>query len=128
MRKKRILITKVGLDGHVHGAMIVAKALRDAGAEIIYCGFRMSPEKIVATAIEEDVDAIGVSILSGAHMALLPKIIQICKQKDCNDIPVFAGGVIPHDDIQKLKEMGIKEVFPSETEFEKILTYVKNLG
>ena len=127
MRRKRILITKVGLDGHVHGAIIVAKALRDAGMEVIFSGFRMSPEKIVATAIEEDVDGIGVSILSGAHMTLLPKIIEICKQRDYTDVPVFAGGVIPHDDIQKLKEMGIKEVFPSETDVDEIVAYVKSL-
>ena len=127
MRKKRILITKVGLDGHVHGAIIVAKALRDAGMEVIFSGFRMSPEKIVATAIEEDVDGIGVSILSGAHMTLLPKIIEICKQRDYIDVPVFAGGVIPHDDIQKLKEMGIKEVFPSETDVDEIVAFVKSL-
>ena len=127
MRRKRILITKVGLDGHVHGAIIVAKALRDAGMEVIFSGFRMSPEKIVATAIEEDVDGIGVSILSGAHMTLLPKIIEICKQRDYNDVPVFAGGVIPHDDIQKLKEMGIKEVFPSETDVDEIVAFVKSL-
>jgi methylmalonyl-CoA mutase, C-terminal domain len=127
MKKKRILISKVGLDGHDLGAKVVAKALRDAGVEVIYTGWRQTPEKIVNTAMQEDVDGIGISILSGAHMSAFPKILKLCKEKGIEDIPVFGGGIIPEDDILALKKMGIKEIFPNETDLTKIVEFVKNL-
>ena len=127
MKKKRILISKVGLDGHDIGAKVVAKALRDAGVEVIYTGWRQTPEKIVNAAIQEDVDGIGISILSGAHMSAFPKVLRLCKEKGIGDIPVFGGGIIPEDDILELKEMGVREIFPNETDLAKIVEFVKNL-
>ncbi|MGK2856373.1 MAG: cobalamin B12-binding domain-containing protein [Thermoanaerobaculia bacterium] len=110
-RKIRVLIAKPGLDGHDRGAKVVARALRDAGMEVIYTGLRQTPEQIVAAAIQEDVDAIGLSILSGAHNVLFPEIMRLLKEEDAEDIVVFAGGIIPEQDIAKLKEMGIREIF-----------------
>ena len=127
MKKKRILISKVGLDGHDLGAKVVAKALRDAGVEVIYTGWRQTPEKIVNTALQEDVDGIGISILSGAHMSAFPKILKLCREKGIEDIPVFGGGIIPEDDIAELKKMGVKEIFPNETDLARIVEFVKNL-
>jgi methylmalonyl-CoA mutase C-terminal domain/subunit len=127
MKKKRILISKVGLDGHDLGAKVVAKALRDAGVEVIYTGWRQTPEKIVNTAVQEDVDGIGISILSGAHMSAFPKILNLCKEKGIEDIPIFGGGIIPEDDIIALKKMGVREIFPNETDLGKIVEFVKNL-
>lgn len=109
--KIRILIGKPGLDGHDRGAKIVARALRDAGMEVIYTGLHRSPEEIVETAIQEDVDAIGLSILSGAHMTLFPRIIQILKDQGVDDILVFGGGIIPDEDREELLKMGVAEVF-----------------
>lgn len=109
-RKLRILIGKPGLDGHDRGAKVVARALRDAGMEVVYTGLHRSPEEIVETAIQEDVDAIGLSILSGAHMTLLPKVVEILKQKGAGDIVVFGGGVIPDEDRRELLSKGIKEI------------------
>ena len=110
-KKIRVLITKPGLDGHDRGAKIIARALRDAGMEVIYTGLRQTPEQIVAAAVQEDVDAIGLSILSGAHNVLFPEIMRLLKEEGAEDIAVVAGGIIPEQDIPKLKAMGIREIF-----------------
>jgi len=110
-RKIRVLIAKPGLDGHDRGAKVIARALRDAGMEVIYTGLRQTPEQIVAAAVQEDVDAIGLSILSGAHNVLFPEIMRLLKEEDAASIIVFAGGIIPEQDIPKLKELGIREIF-----------------
>ncbi|MCU1348838.1 MAG: methylmalonyl-CoA mutase [Acidobacteria bacterium] len=110
-RKIRVLIAKPGLDGHDRGAKIIARALRDAGMEVIYTGLRQTPEQIVAAAVQEDVDALGLSILSGAHNVLFPEIMRLLKEEDAASIIVFAGGIIPEQDIPKLKELGIREIF-----------------
>jgi methylmalonyl-CoA mutase C-terminal domain/subunit len=110
-KKIRVLIAKPGLDGHDRGAKIIARALRDAGMEVIYTGLRQTPEQIVAAAIQEDVDAIGLSILSGAHNVLFPEIMRMLKDEGAEGIIVFAGGIIPEQDIPKLKAMGIREIF-----------------
>jgi methylmalonyl-CoA mutase C-terminal domain/subunit len=107
----RVLIAKPGLDGHDRGAKVVARALRDAGMEVIYAGLRQTPEEIVESAIEEDVDLIGLSILSGAHMALFPKVLKLLKDRKVTDIAVFAGGIIPDEDAKRLKRLGIRAVF-----------------
>lgn len=107
----RVLIAKVGLDGHDRGAKVIAQALKDAGMEVIYTGLRQTPEQIVETAIQEDVQVIGISILSGAHMQLLPPVVELLRNRGAGDIVVLAGGVIPKDDIPYLKEAGIAEVF-----------------
>lgn len=125
-RKLRILVGKPGLDGHDRGAKVVARAFRDAGLEVIYTGLHQTPEQIVSAAIQEDVDCIGLSILSGAHNTLLPRVCDILKEKDALDIHVFAGGVIPDDDIPGLKNAGIKEVFTPGTSTEDIVAWVKN--
>jgi methylmalonyl-CoA mutase, C-terminal domain len=110
-RKIRVLIAKPGLDGHDRGAKIIARALRDAGMEVIYTGLRQTPEQIVSAAVQEDVDAIGLSILSGAHNVLFPEIMRLLKEEGAQDIVVVAGGIIPEQDIPKLKQMGIREIF-----------------
>ncbi len=110
-RKIRVLIAKPGLDGHDRGAKIIARALRDAGMEVIYTGLRQTPEQIVAAAVQEDVDAIGLSILSGAHNVLFPEIMRLLKDENAGDIVVFAGGIIPEKDIPKMKAIGIREIF-----------------
>jgi len=110
-RKIRVLIAKPGLDGHDRGAKVIARALRDAGMEVIYTGLRQTPEQIVAAAVQEDVDAIGLSILSGAHNVLFPEIMRLLKDESAQDIVVFAGGIIPEKDIPKMKEIGIREIF-----------------
>ena len=110
-RKIRVLIAKPGLDGHDRGAKIIARALRDAGMEVIYTGLRQTPEQIVAAAVQEDVDAIGLSILSGAHNVLFPEIMRLLKEEGAQDIIVFAGGIIPEQDIPRMKEIGIREIF-----------------
>lgn len=124
--KKRILIAKPGLDGHDRGAKIIARALRDAGFEVIYTGLHQTPESIVETAIQEDVDAIGVSIHSGAHNFHIPRIIELLKERGAGDIQVFAGGIIPEDDIPFLKEKGTLEVFLPGTPLSAIIEFVKN--
>lgn len=122
MQKKiRVLIAKPGLDSHDRGAKVVARALRDAGMEVIYTGLRQTPEQIVEAALQEDVDVIGLSILSGAHKALFPRIMQLLKEKGLTDVLVFAGGIIPEEDVPELKKMGIKEVFGPGTPTEKII-------
>jgi methylmalonyl-CoA mutase C-terminal domain/subunit len=110
-RKIRVLIAKPGLDGHDRGAKVIARALRDSGMEVIYTGLRQTPEQIVAAAVQEDVDAIGLSILSGAHNVLFPEIMRLLKEEDAQGIIVFAGGIIPEQDVPKLKAMGIREIF-----------------
>src|SRR5580700_5167892 len=117
----RVLIAKPGLDGHDRGAKIVARALRDAGMEVIYAGLRQTPEEIVESAIEEDVDLIGLSILSGAHMALFPKVLKLLKERKVSDIPVFAGGIIPDDDAKRLKKLAIQAVFGPGARLEDII-------
>lgn len=123
----RILIGKVGLDGHDVGARVVAKALADAGIEVVYTGLRQTPEQIVRAAIEEAVDVIGISILSGSHMTLLPEIIHLLKHHDADDIGLIAGGIIPVEDIPVLKEMNVKGIFPPETPTSEIVDFVKDL-
>ncbi|MGF3573140.1 MAG: cobalamin B12-binding domain-containing protein [Candidatus Bathyarchaeia archaeon] len=123
-KKIRVLIAKPGLDSHDRGAKIVARALRDAGMEVIYTGLRQTPEQIVETALQEDVDVIGLSILSGAHLALFPRIMELLRQKGLTDVLVFAGGIIPEEDIPELKKIGIKEVFGPGTPTEMIIKYV----
>ena len=123
-RKIRVLIAKPGLDSHDRGAKVVARALRDAGMEVIYTGLRQTPEQIVETALQEDVNVIGLSILSGAHKALFPRIIELLKQKGLTDIVIFAGGIIPEEDIPEMKKLGIKEIFGPGTPTETIIQYV----
>ena len=110
-KKIRVVVAKPGLDGHDRGAKIIARALRDAGMEVIYTGLHQTPEQIVETALQEDADAIGLSILSGAHMTLVPKVLRLLKEQDAGDILVCVGGTIPADDIPPLKELGVAEVF-----------------
>ncbi len=124
-RKMRVLVGKPGLDGHDRGAKIVARAFRDAGFEVIYTGLHQTPEQIVAAAIQEDVDCVGLSILSGAHNTLLPRVCTLLKEKSADDIAVFGGGVIPEDDIPGLKAAGIKEVFTPGTSTEDIVNWVR---
>jgi methylmalonyl-CoA mutase C-terminal domain/subunit len=125
-RTLRVLVGKPGLDGHDRGAKIIARAFRDAGFEVIYTGLHQTPEQIVSAAIQEDVDCVGLSILSGAHNTLLPRVTQIFKEKGAGDIMVFGGGVIPEDDIPGLKASGISEVFTPGTSTEDIVSWVKN--
>ncbi len=124
----RVLIAKPGLDGHDRGAKIVARALRDAGMEVIYAGLRQTPEAIVQAAIEEDVDLVGVSILSGAHMALIPRIVQLLKKERASDIPVFAGGIIPDEDARRLKKLGVRAIFGPGASLEEIVTTARTLA
>jgi methylmalonyl-CoA mutase C-terminal domain/subunit len=125
-RKIRVLATKPGLDGHDRGIKVIASALMDAGMEVIYTGLRQSPEQIVETSIQEDVDVIALSILSGAHDFLFPKIMELLKGKGVDDVLVIGGGIIPDEDIPSLKEIGIAEVFGPGTYTDNIVTYIKN--
>ncbi|MBM4171177.1 MAG: cobalamin B12-binding domain-containing protein [Ignavibacteria bacterium] len=125
VQKIRVLIAKAGLDGHDRGAKVVAAALRDAGMEVIYTGLRQTPEMIVEAAIQEDVDAIGISILSGAHMTLFPKILNLMKDKNVDDILLFGGGIIPDEDLNKLKSMGVGELFTPGTTTSEIISFLK---
>jgi len=124
-RKLRILVAKPGLDGHDRGAKIIARALRDAGMEVIYTGLHQTPEMIVNAAIQEDVDAIGLSIMSGAHMTLCPAVLDLLKQQQVTDIAVFGGGIIPDDDIPKLKELGVTEIFTPGSSTQDIVKWVQ---
>lgn len=119
------MVAKVGLDGHDRGAKVIATSLRDAGMEVIYTGLRQTPEMVVNAALQEDVDAIGVSILSGAHMTVFPKIIEIMKQKKLTNVLLTGGGIIPDGDIAKLKEIGVGELFAPGTTMETIVNYIK---
>jgi methylmalonyl-CoA mutase C-terminal domain/subunit len=124
-RKLRVLVGKPGLDGHDRGAKIIARAFRDAGFEVIYTGLHQTPEQIVSAAIQEDVDCIGLSILSGAHNTLLPRVSELLREKQAADIVFFAGGVIPADDIPGLKGAGVREVFTPGTSTDDIVGWVK---
>jgi len=125
-RKIRVLATKPGLDGHDRGIKVIANALMDAGMEVIYTGLRQSPEQIVETSIQEDVDVIALSILSGAHDFLFPRIMELLKEKGVDDLLVIGGGIIPDEDIPSLKEIGIAEVFGPGTYTDDIVAYIKN--
>jgi methylmalonyl-CoA mutase C-terminal domain/subunit len=125
VRTIRVVVAKVGLDGHDRGAKIIARALRDAGMVVIYTGLHQTPEQVVETAIQEDADAIGVSILSGAHMTLIPRIVDLLKENEAEDILVFCGGTIPKDDIRRLKEMGVGEIFTPGTPTKRAVEYVQ---
>jgi methylmalonyl-CoA mutase C-terminal domain/subunit len=125
-KKIRVLIAKPGLDGHDRGAKIIARALRDAGMEVIYTGLRQTPEQIVSAAVQEDVDAIGLSILSGAHNVLFPEIMRLLKEEGADDIVVFAGGIIPEQDIPKLKAMGIRDIFLPGTPTATAVNAIRN--
>lgn len=124
--KIRVLVAKAGLDGHDRGAKVVAAALRDAGMEVIYTGLRQTPETIVNAAIQEDVDAIGISILSGAHMTIFPRILNLMKEKEVDDILLFGGGIIPDQDIIKLKEMGVGELFTPGAPTSEIVQFLND--
>ncbi len=124
-RKIRVVVAKPGLDGHDRGAKIVARALRDAGFEVIYTGLHQTPEQIVAIAIQEDVDAIGLSVLSGAHNFLFARVLELLRDKGAADIAVFGGGIIPQDDIASLKAMGVKELFTPGTSTQDIVRFVR---
>ncbi len=123
-RPVRVLIAKVGLDGHDRGAKVIATALRDAGMEVIYTGLRQTPEMVVNTALQEDVDAIGISILSGAHMTVFPKVMQLLKEKKMDDVLLTGGGIIPEDDIKKLNEMGVGKLFSPGTPTSEIAIFI----
>ena len=125
-KKIRVLIAKPGLDGHSRGALVVARALRDAGMEVIYTGLHQTPEQIVSTATQEDVDAIGVSILSGAHLTLFPKILNLLKEKDASNIIVFGGGIIPQEDAKMLESKGIAKLFGPGTPTQQIIEWIKD--
>jgi methylmalonyl-CoA mutase C-terminal domain/subunit len=125
-RPIRVLVAKVGLDGHDRGAKVIATALRDAGMEVIYTGLRQSPEMVVNAALQEDVDAIGVSILSGAHMTVFPKLIELMKEREMQDVLLTGGGIIPEDDMKKLQEMGVGQLFPPGTNTADIAQYITN--
>lgn len=124
-RKIRVLVAKVGLDGHDRGAKVIAAALRDAGMEVIYTGLRQTPRLIVDAAVQEDVDVIGISILSGAHMTIFPKILNLLKEEGIDDILLTGGGIIPDKDLKKLKEMGTGELFTPGASTENIVEYIK---
>jgi methylmalonyl-CoA mutase, C-terminal domain len=124
-RPIRVLVAKPGLDGHDRGAKVLALALRDAGMEVIYTGLRQTPEKIAQAAIQEDVDVVGMSCLSGAHMHLFPRVVELLREQGADDILVLGGGIIPKEDIPKLKEMGIAEVFGPGTSTQDIIQYIR---
>ena len=124
-RKIRVLIAKPGLDGHDRGAKVVARGLRDAGMEVIYLGLRLTPEQIAEAAIQEDVDVVGLDCLSGAHMALFPKTVQLIREKGGNDILIIGGGIIPKKDIPELREAGIAQIFGPGTSLDEISTFIK---
>ena len=124
-QKIRILIAKPGLDGHDRGAKVIARALRDAGMEVIYTGLRQTPEMVVEAALQEDVDAIGLSILSGAHMTLLPRTIELLKEKGLDDILVFGGGIIPDQDVPELKRLGVRGIFGPGTSTDTIVDFIR---
>jgi methylmalonyl-CoA mutase, C-terminal domain len=128
-RKIRVVVAKPGLDGHDRGAKIIARALRDAGMEVVYTGLHQTPEQIVETALQEDADAIGLSILSGAHMTLVPRIVELLKEQDAGEIVVVVGGTIPNQDIPELKELGVAEVFTPGAPTQAIIEFIQqNIG
>lgn len=125
-RKIRILVAKPGLDGHDRGARVIARAYRDAGFEVVYSGLHQTPEEIVQAAIQEDVDMIGLSSLAGAHMYLFPKVVELLEEKDADDIVVCGGGIFPEEDIPKLKNVGIKEIFTPGTPLTEVVKWVED--
>ncbi len=126
LKKVRVLIAKPGLDGHDRGAKVVARALRDAGFEVIYTGLHQTPEMVVNAAVQEDVDAIGISVLSGAHNFLFPKIMELLKDQDASDIVVFGGGIIPEEDIETLKKSGVANLFTPGATTDEIVTWLND--
>ena len=124
-RKIRVLVAKPGLDGHDRGAKVVARALRDAGMEVIYTGIRQTPEMIAEAALQEDVDVVGLSILSGAHMALCPRVIELLRAEGLDDVVVLVGGIIPDDDVTPLRELGVKGVFGPGTSTQDIIDFIR---
>ncbi|HEX4107827.1 MAG TPA: cobalamin B12-binding domain-containing protein [Solirubrobacteraceae bacterium] len=124
-QKIRVVVAKPGLDGHDRGAKIIARALRDAGMEVIYTGLHQTPEQIVETVIQEDADAVGLSILSGAHMTLVPRIVELLREQDVNDVLITVGGTIPTDDIAELKELGVAEVFTPGASTQEIIDFIR---
>ncbi|MEM4746431.1 MAG: cobalamin B12-binding domain-containing protein [Metallosphaera sp.] len=127
-KRIKVVVAKLGLDGHDRGAKVVARALKDAGMEVVYTGLRQTPEQIVRTAIQEDADVIGISILSGAHLELIPKIVEAMRKVGLNDVGLIVGGVIPPEDIDRLKSMGVDEVFLPGTSLKEIANKVTNLA
>ncbi|HKH13759.1 MAG TPA: cobalamin B12-binding domain-containing protein [Solirubrobacterales bacterium] len=125
-RKIRVVVAKPGLDGHDRGAKIIARALRDAGMEVIYTGLHQTPEQIAATVIQEDADAVGLSILSGAHMTLVPKVVELLREQGVDDVVVTVGGTIPADDAPELKKLGIAEVFTPGASTDEIVDFIRN--
>jgi methylmalonyl-CoA mutase C-terminal domain/subunit len=124
-RRIRLLVAKPGLDGHDRGARVIARAFRDAGFEVVYTGLHQTPEQIAAAAVQEDVDLIGLSVLSGAHMTSFKRVLELLKDKGADDVMVIGGGIIPEEDIPKLKKLGIKEIFLPGTSLDKIVGWVK---
>ena len=124
-RKIRVLVAKPGLDGHDRGAKVIARALRDAGMEVIYTGLRQTPEMIAAAALQEDVDAVGISVLSGAHNTLCPRIVQLLREQGMNDCLVLVGGIVPQEDIPRLKQQGVAEIFLPGTSTEEIVKFLR---
>ena len=125
-RKIRVVVAKPGLDGHDRGAKIIARALRDAGMEVIYTGLHQTPEQIAETVIQEDADAVGLSILSGAHMTLVPRVVDLLKKQGADDVIVTVGGTIPADDIPELKQLGVAEVFTPGSSTQDIIEYIRS--
>jgi len=125
-RPVRVLVAKIGLDGHDRGAKVIATSLRDAGMEVIYTGLRQTPEMVVNAALQEDVDAIGISILSGAHMTVFPRVIALMKEKGMNDVLITGGGIIPEDDMKTLNDMGVGKLFAPGTTTTEIAEYIKD--
>ena len=124
MRKIRVVIAKPGLDGHDRGAKVIARALRDAGMEVIYTGLRQTPEQIVGAALQEDADVIGLSILSGAHMHICPRVMELLRERQLDDVLVVIGGIIPHVDVPRLTALGIRGVFPPGTPMQTIIDFI----
>ena len=125
-RKIRVVVAKPGLDGHDRGAKIIARALRDAGMEVIYTGLHQTPEQIAATVIQEDADAVGLSILSGAHMTLVPRIVELLREQGAEEVVLTVGGTIPADDVAELKELGVAEVFTPGSSTDEIVEFIEN--
>ncbi len=125
-KRIRVLVAKPGLDGHDRGAKVIARALRDAGMEVIYTGLRQTPEMIVSAAEQEDVDCIGLSILSGAHQAIVPRVIRLLRERGLGDVPVLVGGIIPDPDAAELKRQGVAEVFQPGTPLDSIVSFIRN--
>jgi methylmalonyl-CoA mutase C-terminal domain/subunit len=124
-RRIRVLLAKPGLDGHDRGVKVIARALRDAGMEVIYTGLRQTPEQVVSAAVQEDVDAIGLSILSGAHMTIFPRVVELAREAGLYDVIIFGGGIIPDQDIPRLKELGVSQVFTPGARMDEIIEFIR---